>query len=59
MIIKLLVHCDLWGPYRTFSSCGVSYFMTVVDDYSHAVWVFLLVDKKEVSGFLNDFFLPW
>lgn len=29
-----LIHCDLWGAYRTSSSCGKSYFLTMVDDYS-------------------------
>jgi len=53
-----LIYCDLLGPYRTPSSCGASYFMTVVDDYSQTAWVFLLVYKKEVSGFLKDS-LPW
>lgn len=33
------VHCDLWGPYRIPSSCGASYFLTVVDDYSRCVWI--------------------
>ena len=32
-----LVHCDVWGPYRTPSSCGAVYFLTIVDDYSRAV----------------------
>ena len=32
-----LIHCDLWGPYRTPSSCGASYFLTIVDDCSSAV----------------------
>ena len=32
-----LVHCDLWGPYRTPSTCGAFYFLTIVDDYSRAV----------------------
>ncbi|XP_026429269.1 uncharacterized protein LOC113325285 [Papaver somniferum] len=27
-----LVHCDVWGPYRTPSSCGAHYFLTIVDD---------------------------
>lgn len=44
-----LVHCDLWGPYNaTPSSCGARYFLTLVDDFSRAVWVYLLIDKKEV-----------
>ncbi|XP_074300576.1 uncharacterized protein LOC141631855 [Silene latifolia] len=33
-----LIHCDLWGPYRTLSSCGAKYFLTLADDSSRAVW---------------------
>ncbi|CAA7032084.1 unnamed protein product [Microthlaspi erraticum] len=29
-----LIHCDLWGPYRTVSHCGARYFLTIVDDYT-------------------------
>lgn len=43
-----LVHCDLWGPYSVPSSCGATYFLTLVDDYSRAVWVSLLHNKTEV-----------
>jgi len=43
-----LIHCDLWGPYRNVSSCGASYLLTIVDDYSRALWIYLLIDKKEV-----------
>jgi hypothetical protein len=50
-----LIHCDLWGAYRTPSSCGASYFLTIVDDCSRAVWIFLLIDKKEVSQTLTNF----
>ena len=42
------VHCDLWGPYRHVSSCKARYFLTIVDDYSRAVWIYLLLDKMEV-----------
>lgn len=42
------IHCDLWGPYRHVSSCGARYFLTIVDDYSRAVWIYLLIDKTEV-----------
>lgn len=51
-----LVHCDLWGPYRNPSSCGAFYFMTIVDDYSRHVWIYLLADKKEVPRMLANFF---
>ncbi|KAG7557929.1 Integrase catalytic core [Arabidopsis suecica] len=29
-----LIHCDLWGPYRTTALCGSRFFLTIVDDYS-------------------------
>ncbi|KAK3005699.1 hypothetical protein RJ639_017625 [Escallonia herrerae] len=51
-----LIHCDLWDPYRTPSSCGASYFLTIVDDYSRGVWIVLLIDKTEVSQTLKNFF---
>ena len=51
-----LIHCDLWGSYRTPSSYGASYFLTIVNDCSPAVWAFLLIDKKEVSRALTNFF---
>ena len=51
-----LVHCDLWGPYRTPSTCGAFYFLTIVDDYLCVVWVYLLADKREVSTMLHNFF---
>ncbi|GAA0143482.1 hypothetical protein LIER_04155 [Lithospermum erythrorhizon] len=51
-----LIHCDLWGPYHTLSSCGARYFLTIVDGYSRAVWLFLLIDKSEVQKYFMHFF---
>ncbi|KAL2927193.1 Retrovirus-related Pol polyprotein from transposon RE1 [Bienertia sinuspersici] len=51
-----LVHCDLWGPYTTPSSCDAIYFLTLVDDFSRAVWVYLLVTKTEVYAAFSKFF---
>lgn len=53
-----LLHCELWGPYSTPSSCDAIYFLTLVDDFSRAVWVYLLRSKNEVeSAFLSFFSL--
>ena len=49
------IHCDLWGPYRHVSSCGARYFLTIVDDFSRAVWIYLLVDKLEVFQMFMSF----
>lgn len=40
-----LIQCDLLGPCKVACSCVVHYFMTIMDDYSRAVWLFLLVEK--------------
>jgi len=51
-----LIHCDLWGPYRTPSTCGAIYFLTIVDDYSCVVWVYLLADKQRSIDHASQFF---
>lgn len=56
MDIFQLIHCDLWGPYRTISHCGARYFLTIVDDYSRSVWIYLLEEKKEVFTCLCQLF---
>lgn len=35
-----LIHCDLWDPYNSTFTCGASYFVTIVDDYSRSVDLF-------------------
>ncbi|XP_026387812.1 uncharacterized protein LOC113282888 [Papaver somniferum] len=50
-----LVHCDVWGLYRTPSSCGAHYFLTIVDDYSRCVWVYLIAHKTEVVQIFQNF----
>ena len=49
--------------YRIASSCGAHYFLsgahyflTIADDFSLVTWVNLLVEKKEVSQNLKNFF---
>ncbi|GJZ21031.1 ribonuclease H-like domain-containing protein [Tanacetum coccineum] len=44
-----LVHFDLWGPYRVTSKEGYKYFLTIVDDFSRAVWVYLIKSKDETA----------
>lgn len=51
-----LVHCDLWGPYRVPTYNGCKYFLTLVDDYSRAVWTILLPTKQHASQSIKDFF---
>ncbi|KAL0412092.1 UNVERIFIED_CONTAM: Retrovirus-related Pol polyprotein from transposon RE2 [Sesamum latifolium] len=51
-----LIHVDVWGPYRTSSITNCHYFLTIVDDFSRAVWTFLLQNKTQVSSKLSSFF---
>ncbi|GKD64583.1 ribonuclease H-like domain-containing protein [Tanacetum coccineum] len=37
-VLGELVHLDLWGPYRVVSKEGYKYFLTIVDDFTRAVW---------------------
>ena len=50
-----LIHVDVWGPYRVPASSGALYFLTIVDDYSRAVWTYLLTAKSEVRKVVERF----
>ncbi|KAJ4812579.1 Retroelement pol polyprotein-like [Rhynchospora pubera] len=50
-----LIHCDIWGAYRVASHCGAHYFLTIVDDFSRAVWVYLMIEKSETGDLLKSF----
>jgi transposase InsO family protein len=50
-----MIHCDIWGAYKVASSCGAYYFLTIVDDFSRAVWVYLMSAKSEVGQIIKDF----
>ena len=41
------VHSDLWGPAKVESLGGARYFMSIIDDFSRRVWVFILKNKSE------------
>ncbi|GJS58260.1 putative RNA-directed DNA polymerase [Tanacetum coccineum] len=51
-----LVHLDVWGHYKVRSRDGFKYFLTVVDDYTRAVWVFLMQSKTEVFDNISEFY---
>ncbi|KAK1420482.1 hypothetical protein QVD17_22111 [Tagetes erecta] len=50
-----LIHLDLWGPFRVQSREGFKSFLTIVDDYSRAVWLYLLKTKDQVSECIESF----
>ncbi|GJZ71604.1 ribonuclease H-like domain-containing protein [Tanacetum coccineum] len=50
-----LVHLDVWGPYKITSRDDFRYFLTIVDDFSRAVWVNMLNGKDDVYDSLTSF----
>ncbi|GJV11534.1 ribonuclease H-like domain-containing protein [Tanacetum coccineum] len=50
-----LVHLDVWGPYKITSRDGFKYFLTIVDDFSRAVWVYMLKGKDDVYDSIVSF----
>ncbi|KAH9780126.1 hypothetical protein KPL71_007968 [Citrus sinensis] len=42
------IHADLWGPAQTTSLGGARYFLSLIDDHSRMVWVYVLRNKDEV-----------
>ncbi|KAD4178102.1 hypothetical protein E3N88_26693 [Mikania micrantha] len=41
------IHADLWGPSRQITLGGARYFLSIMDDRSRRVWVYLLKCKSE------------
>ena len=50
-----LIHCDLWGPFATYTVEGYKYFLTIVDDFSRCTWVYLLKLKSNTQFFIPNF----
>ncbi|KAM2129542.1 hypothetical protein ACFX1R_009206 [Malus domestica] len=52
----VLIHCDIWGPFKVASTSRAKYFLTIVDDYSRFTWIFLMQHKHDTQSLLKDFF---
>ncbi|CAI7874147.1 unnamed protein product [Closterium sp. NIES-54] len=53
-----LVHMDVVGPTRAPSLSGSCYFLTIVDDHIHVVWVYPLKTKGEVAAAVLKEWMP-
>nr|GEY11309.1 ribonuclease H-like domain-containing protein [Tanacetum cinerariifolium] len=51
-----LVHLDLWRSYKVTTYEEFRYFLTVVDDYTRVVWVYLIKSKDDVLHFITVFY---
>jgi len=50
-----LIHCDIWGAYHVEAFCGARYFLSIIDDGSRGVWVYLVKEKSEASRLVMNF----
>ncbi|XP_074270623.1 uncharacterized protein LOC141594507 [Silene latifolia] len=49
-----LIHVDIWGKYPIASLSRAHYFLTIVDDHSRGVWIYLMQDKSEAMEYVED-----
>ena len=48
------IHSDLWGPSRIKTLGGTSYFISIIDNFSRKVWVYVLKTKDQaLQAFKN------
>nr|GEY87098.1 hypothetical protein [Tanacetum cinerariifolium] len=55
--LLVLIHTDVYGPFKIMSRQGASYFVTFTDDFSHYGYVYLLKHKHEVGEYMSQEFL--
>jgi len=41
------IHSDLWGPAKVSTHGGNFYFLSIIDDFSRKVWIYLLKHKSQ------------
>ena len=47
-------HSDIWGPAQTQSIGGGRYFLTIIDDFSRKIWLFVMKEKSEAFTKFRD-----
>jgi transposase InsO family protein len=50
-----LIHSDLSGKFHVPSYGNKNYYMTLVDDYTRATWVYFLKEKSDAAAAIKDF----
>ena len=50
-----LVHADIYGPIKPISNSKKRYFISFIDDYSHKVWIYFLVEKSEAFTIFKNY----
>lgn len=52
-----LVHADIWGPYKEENVCSTKYMLTLVEDHSRLICIYLLSGKEQVADVLKAFII--
>lgn len=47
------IHADIWGSYIEDNICGTRYMLTLVEDHSRMIWIYLLHGKDQISKVLQ------
>ena len=50
-----LIHVDIWGPFFLPRTTGARYFLTIIDDFFHCTWLYLMQAKSETLKFIKYF----
>ena len=52
-----LIHSDLSGHFPVKSIEGFMYYITIIDDYSRASWIYFLKKRSDAAKAIKDFCL--
>ncbi|KAL4363042.1 hypothetical protein GQ457_04G026360 [Hibiscus cannabinus] len=50
-----LVHCDIWGPFKTATYSNQRFFLTLVDDFTRTTWTYLMTHKSDALVIVPNF----
>ena len=50
-----LIHTNIWGLINIPFVLGHRYFLTIVDDYTRHIWIYLMKAKSETGLLLHNF----
>ncbi|CAN1170498.1 Retrovirus-related Pol polyprotein from transposon TNT 1-94 [Linum perenne] len=50
-----VIHSDIWGPIKTRNINGARWFITFIDDHTRLTWTFLMKEKAETTGIVQNF----
>ena len=50
-----IVHSYVWGPAKTTSMGGCTYYVTFIDDHTRKVWVYFMKEKSEFFVHFQNF----